>query len=435
MEFEDAFVDLEWNDTNVRNVGKRTLIRKIMTNRKLNRVTVKSMILKGWNPKKEVKIIEEEDGVFLFSFEDNADCGRVLRDRPWLIMGFLLLIQEREDFIPIKEIQWKWSLYWIQVHGIPIEGFTVENIVKIDLKIGEVIEFENPIVNRIVVRSFLRIRVRIDVHKPIVGGFWISRPGLGRCWIRVRYEKLQIFCHVCGVISHDGRDCGKERAASVVNPEESRVGGWNGAIPCKTSFDVVNMAELTAREAISEVNEENRQEVCHMTNVIACVSEVNKLCAGSQIKVEKIIEVNNCAFTVSEEISNLLKSVDYASLDMVGSWSKDVVIECMNEDNCILRISQRRWKVRNGADILPKIRTKIAKSDKVVCKEMEYLVEFPVEEDEDGRGMSTGCDYQDVLMESFNEVSLRRMSGDDGDLKMSVSDGSGGWPKSATSGQ
>lgn len=74
-------------------------------------------------------------------------------------MGFLLLIQERDKYVPIYEVQWSRSLYWIEVHGIPIEGFIEENIMKIGSKIEDVVGLEKQVVNSIVERSFLHIRV------------------------------------------------------------------------------------------------------------------------------------------------------------------------------------------------------------------------------------------------------------------------------------
>lgn len=218
-------LELNWSNANVKNASRRTLIGKIMTKKKLNNLAVKSMILKGWNPKKEVMIMDEVDDTFLFSFESAEDRERILRDRSWLIMGFLLLIQEREEYVPICEVQWRRSLYWIQVHGIPIEGFTEENIVKIRSRIGDVEEFEMSIVNGVVVRRFLPIRVWIEVNKTLIDGFWLSRPGLGRCYISERYEKLQIFCFNCGVISHDCWNCDAEKLMSTVDQKVQKFGG------------------------------------------------------------------------------------------------------------------------------------------------------------------------------------------------------------------
>lgn len=79
---EEDILDLDWNCANVQETRERTLIGKVMTKRNLNRNTVKSMILKGWNAKKEVRVVDGDNGVFLFSFEDKEEYVRVLRGTP-----------------------------------------------------------------------------------------------------------------------------------------------------------------------------------------------------------------------------------------------------------------------------------------------------------------------------------------------------------------
>lgn len=82
--------------------------------------------------------------------------------------------------MPINEVAWNQSLYWIKIHRIHLEGFMKENMLKIGAKIREVAEYESPIVNGVITRSFLHIRVWIYVNKTLGEGFWILRPGLIR---------------------------------------------------------------------------------------------------------------------------------------------------------------------------------------------------------------------------------------------------------------
>lgn len=76
-----------------------------------------------------------------------------------LVLGFLLLIQERMPFEPIREVKWKLCPYWIQIHGLPIKGFTESNILKIGARFGEIMEYERPVIKNVIVRSFMRIMV------------------------------------------------------------------------------------------------------------------------------------------------------------------------------------------------------------------------------------------------------------------------------------
>lgn len=410
---EEDILDLDWNNASVQDVGSRTLVGKIMTKRNLNRNTVKSMILKGWNVKKEVKIVDGENGVFLFSFEDNDECARVLRDRPWLILGFLLIVQERSPYVPINEMQWRLSPYWIQIHGLPIEGFTESNILKIGARFGEVMEYECPIVNNVIVRSFFRIRVWIDVEKPILDGFWISRPGLGKCWIDAKMEKLQIFCFKCGVISHDAHDCDEEKAMSVVNPDFAIFGAWNGTVPCRNSEVVVRCSEMEGVEAEARKNEEvpckhNEVRSDNYASSSAGSGNSNK-CKRLFDGVEKVLTENNdnAVVLVSKD-----RNVDAMQDRSVYSYVDRVVEEGdkENQSDFSLRRSVRRRKPVNVKDMkmLARGGDLCSNVDEISCSNVDYFVEFPKEDLGDNMKRRMSGEIQKELVDNMKAVNLKK---------------------------
>lgn len=72
-------------------------------------------------------------------------------------------------------------------------------------------------------RSFLRVRVEIEISKPLPKGFWLRRnTGAGQdLWISYKYEKLSDFCYDCGRLGHDNRSC------KFVSREEGSNSGYN----------------------------------------------------------------------------------------------------------------------------------------------------------------------------------------------------------------
>lgn len=54
-------------------------------------------------------------------------------------------------------------------------------------------------------RSFLRIRVEVDVTKPLPLGFILrlKGPQVKETWVSYKYEKLSDFCYDCGRIGHN----------------------------------------------------------------------------------------------------------------------------------------------------------------------------------------------------------------------------------------
>ena len=54
---------------------------------------------------------------------------------------------------------------------------------------------------------FMRIRMELEIQKPLRrGGMVISPEGI-RTWVYYWYERLPVFCYSCGVMGHEVRVC------------------------------------------------------------------------------------------------------------------------------------------------------------------------------------------------------------------------------------
>lgn len=71
----------------------------------------------------------------------------------------------------------------------------------------------------------MRIRVVMNVEKPLKRRLRLKREGDNWHWINFKYERLGTFCFVCGLLGHSGRDCNIVYA----NPDkmvERAFGAW-----------------------------------------------------------------------------------------------------------------------------------------------------------------------------------------------------------------
>lgn len=69
----------------------------------------------------------------------------------------------------------------------------------------------------------MRYRIEIDVHKPLLTGFFLERIGRPPTWISLKYERLPNICFKCGVFSHDTRSCNINQSTTKTNTE---FGSW-----------------------------------------------------------------------------------------------------------------------------------------------------------------------------------------------------------------
>ena len=54
--------------------------------------------------------------------------------------------------------------------------------------------------------DFVRVRVRIDVLKPLSRVRRVVLDEDTKIWVSFKYEKLTNFCYCCGMVSHDEKE-------------------------------------------------------------------------------------------------------------------------------------------------------------------------------------------------------------------------------------
>ncbi|KAF7822884.1 TMV resistance protein N-like [Senna tora] len=228
----EDILDLRWEVEAFKCANGCSLVGRLFAEKQINKNTAFSMIKKGWNLKDEVSIMEVGTNLFLFSFANEDDYRRILKGRPWTILGSLLNIQRCSSRSIIKEICFNRAPFWVQFHDLPLGVLCRDNVERMGAKVGDVMVYENPIFNGRLIRSFARARVLIDIRSPLVAGFWVPRPGLAKVWVSVRYEKLNHFCFNCGRIGHKAKSCkSRERALSLDG--KPLFGPWIGTAPVR----------------------------------------------------------------------------------------------------------------------------------------------------------------------------------------------------------
>ena len=75
--------------------------------------------------------------------------------------------------------------------------------------------------------NFLRIRVILDLTKPLCRGRRITTAKGGDGWVSFRYERLPIMCYGCGMLTHNDRDCTSgSRARGTQSEGDKQFGSW-----------------------------------------------------------------------------------------------------------------------------------------------------------------------------------------------------------------
>lgn len=185
----------------------RCLVGSFLTNRKINFGAMQETLSSIWRPVKGV-FMEESNypNLFIFKFFHELDIKRVLDDGPWTFNQQVLLLKKLDVNEQLKDVKLTDLYMWIQIYDLPI-GFNSEIILKsIGNYMGKFLEVD-PKNFKGLGKNYLRIKVALDVRRPLKIGMKIKKAGGDWLWINFKYERLPSFCFYCGLIGHSDKFC------------------------------------------------------------------------------------------------------------------------------------------------------------------------------------------------------------------------------------
>ncbi|KAK2382050.1 hypothetical protein QL285_069606 [Trifolium repens] len=194
-EGEEEVVDFRW-----------CLVGRYLGDRSIHVNSMKVTMADVWRPVKGVKIKEAITGLFLFQFAHALDMEAVLQGGPWAFNNQMLIMERVQLGVQIENIPLHHVDFWVQVHNLPTclmaerVGKTLANY------IGSFVEYDKNNKGSFL-REYMRIRVRVDIKQPLKKDSRVKSQGGNWCTVNFKYEKLGVFCFVCGLIGHGENRC------------------------------------------------------------------------------------------------------------------------------------------------------------------------------------------------------------------------------------
>lgn len=205
------------------------LVGRFLTEKNINVRAMKSKMADLWKPAMGISIKDLKPGIFLFQFYHKEDMNWALDKGPWTFDNALLVlssIRTGEDpvKIPLFEVE-----FWVQIYELPV-GLMTEAVGKqLGNFFGTFIQYDATNNSRIW-REFMRIRIKLDVRKPLKRKKKILKKDRSEVMVHCKYEKLGDFCFVCGLLSHTERFC-KKKLESSTSSGGKEWGQWLRAPP------------------------------------------------------------------------------------------------------------------------------------------------------------------------------------------------------------
>ncbi|XP_030950107.1 uncharacterized protein At4g02000-like [Quercus lobata] len=202
------------------------LAAKFLTKRLTNIEAVARTFKPLWRTQRDFKMKDMRENVMVFEFEDECDLERVLEHEPWTYDKHLVIFERVIENVPISALSFKLITFWIQIHDLPMHSMTSTIRDSIGNSLGMVLPMTDS-EEEGGKGNYLRVRVRLDISKPLsrVRKIWSDGRVVG--WAALKYERLPNFYYWCGLVTHDERDCEMWlRSKRTLKKEDQQFSAW-----------------------------------------------------------------------------------------------------------------------------------------------------------------------------------------------------------------
>ncbi|KAF8369466.1 hypothetical protein HHK36_032518 [Tetracentron sinense] len=185
---------------------QNSIVENFLVDKPFNLMSAKKTMLQAWRSKSNITTLDLSKDMVLFMFDEVSDLNKVLANSPWAFNGHLLALQKWKEDTSVSEFVFDSISIWTQIHDLPLDWITRRIGMQLGSDIGCMEDVDIPF-GGILGGKFLRIRVRINLNRPLVQFVIAKRKNVEPRFLEVKYERLPIFCFKCGKIGHNNRQC------------------------------------------------------------------------------------------------------------------------------------------------------------------------------------------------------------------------------------
>ncbi|CAI9100599.1 OLC1v1037728C1 [Oldenlandia corymbosa var. corymbosa] len=198
----DIVEEIEEEDNDSKEVDLSfCLIGKVLSSRVIPHGDIVHPIQHPWGLRGSLSCKPLDNNLALFVFTSRVDKKRVQQSSPWMVEhNHLLVLIDASDDLKISKLDFSCCSFWVQIHDLPLGLRTAGFAEKVGNNLGRFLSVDRDAEGSVIGR-FLRIKVELDVTKPlrpIIKAKYKGNPFLAE----VKYERLPEYCFFCGIIGH-----------------------------------------------------------------------------------------------------------------------------------------------------------------------------------------------------------------------------------------
>lgn len=204
---EDHEVDLGGGYSNEEGAERITfdLVGRVVSERNFSSHSLQSNIERLLRSVKGFQFRLLGDNRFLLHFSHQLDRTHVMEGSPWLLdnsaLLFSLIPQEEDPETMEKNLM----TIGVKLNNIPLGYHNPSAARRLCTNLGEVLEVIPPKCET--PQVYIRVRVRIDIQESLLRGVPLRVRNGTRQWISFSYERLPVYCYLCGLVGHMEKKC------------------------------------------------------------------------------------------------------------------------------------------------------------------------------------------------------------------------------------
>ena len=118
--------------------GEFMIAAKFLTSRFLQMEAVARTFKQLWRTNRGFRIRNRGNNTILFVFESLDGVDKILKSQPWSFDKHLIVMQRYLGDVPVQEISFTKTPFWVQVHNIPVSFLTRKVAEKLCETVGEI---------------------------------------------------------------------------------------------------------------------------------------------------------------------------------------------------------------------------------------------------------------------------------------------------------
>ncbi|OMO57312.1 hypothetical protein COLO4_35439 [Corchorus olitorius] len=193
-----------------RELWKHCLVGHLLDDRVFSTSYIQNWVNRVWGIGSSAQVVARDGNKYAIIFSNGLAQQFQQQEDPWLVDGAMFVMQEWKPNTKLRNMKVESIPLWMQILDLPLEYLNLVVARRFGNIAGrfERLDWEGSVITNTTTNiRFIRVRVWVNPHKPLLPGSFYKRDDGVRDWAVFSYERIHRFCKKCGRLGHTQTHC------------------------------------------------------------------------------------------------------------------------------------------------------------------------------------------------------------------------------------